>query len=64
MDQNNQEETGLTTRDALNKLYVEIDSVLQQFRHSQKSRYYMMVYSSSVFLASASTLLKSVNLNS
>ncbi|XP_018571682.1 transmembrane protein 94 isoform X2 [Anoplophora glabripennis] len=32
------EDTGLNTRDALNKLYVEIDSVLQQYKHSQKSR--------------------------
>ncbi|KAJ8916114.1 hypothetical protein NQ315_004481 [Exocentrus adspersus] len=32
------EDTGLTTRDALNKLYIEIDSVLQQYKHSQKSR--------------------------
>ncbi|XP_066253701.1 transmembrane protein 94 isoform X1 [Euwallacea similis] len=38
MDQNIQEELGLSSRDALNKLYVEIDSVLQQFKHSQKSR--------------------------
>lgn len=32
------EENGLNTRDALNKLYVEIEGVLQQYRHSQKSR--------------------------
>lgn len=32
------EDAGLNTRDALNKLYVEIDGVLQQYKHSQKSR--------------------------
>lgn len=39
MEPNGQEELGLNTRDALNKLYVEIETVLQQFKHSQKSRY-------------------------
>ncbi|KAJ8928345.1 hypothetical protein NQ314_019075 [Rhamnusium bicolor] len=34
----NNVETGLYTRDALNKLYVEIDGVLQQYKNSQKCR--------------------------
>lgn len=38
MDQNNSEERGLNTKDALNKLYVEIESVLQQFKHSRRAR--------------------------
>lgn len=38
MEQAHKEELGLTTRDALNQLYVEIESVLQQFKHSQKFR--------------------------
>ncbi|XP_019880978.2 transmembrane protein 94 isoform X2 [Aethina tumida] len=31
-------DSGLTTRDALNKLHVEIDTILQQFKTSQKTR--------------------------
>lgn len=33
------EDAGLRTRDALNKLYIEIEAVLQQYKISQKSRY-------------------------
>lgn len=36
--ENPNDDTGLNTRDALNKLYVEIDNILQQYKHSQKSR--------------------------
>lgn len=48
MEHATHEELGLNTRDALNKLYVEIESVLQQFKHSQKSRLvtlYMCIFS-------------------
>ncbi|XP_050295588.1 transmembrane protein 94 isoform X2 [Anthonomus grandis grandis] len=38
MEPTNQEEHGLNTQDALNKLYIEIESVLQQFNQSRKSR--------------------------
>ncbi|KAL1497616.1 hypothetical protein ABEB36_008545 [Hypothenemus hampei] len=38
MEPNIQEQLGLNSKDALNKLYVEIESVLQQFKYSQKSR--------------------------
>lgn len=38
MEQNYAEELGLSTSEALNKLYVEIESVLLQFKYSQKSR--------------------------
>lgn len=38
MEPTSQEELGLHTRDALNKLHVDIESVLQQFKHSQKCR--------------------------
>ncbi|CAH0563701.1 unnamed protein product [Brassicogethes aeneus] len=31
-------DSGLSTRDALNKLYVEIDTILQQFKSSQRTR--------------------------
>lgn len=39
----NTTELGLTTKDALNKLYMEIELVLKQFQLSQKSRYYATV---------------------
>lgn len=32
------EDTGLSTRDALNKLYIEIEGVLHQYKVSQMSR--------------------------
>ncbi|CAH1129293.1 unnamed protein product [Ceutorhynchus assimilis] len=38
MEQTTQDERGLNTRDALNKLYIEVESVLLQFKLSQKNR--------------------------
>lgn len=32
------EDTGLSTRDALNQLYIDIEGVLHQYKLSQKSR--------------------------
>ncbi|KAJ8977101.1 hypothetical protein NQ317_003655 [Molorchus minor] len=56
------EETGLSTRVALNRLCVEIESVLQQYKHSQKNRKSKSFLKDAIFHTSQHTTINLVSI--